>query len=105
MKVELVGTTKPDSLVLKNLPALVGQDAEAHALSEESPQGGYRCLITQIDNHLEVWDLGTRGGTLVNGVRVTKATLKASDKLSFGGAEFSVQCDRGPRRFLHGVRS
>lgn len=104
MTVELVGTTKPDSLVLKNLPALVGQDSEAHALSDEPPQGGYRCMIGQIDDHLEVWDLGTRGGTFVNGVRVTKATLKASDKLSFGGAEFSVRYDHGPRRYLYGVR-
>ena len=56
MKVELVGTTKPDSLVLKNLPALVGQDAEAHALSEESPQGGYRCLIARL---AITWRFGT----------------------------------------------
>ena len=104
MKVELVGTAKPDRLVLKNLPALVGQDSEAHALSEEPSQGGYRCMIGQIDDHLEVWDLGTRGGTFVNGVRVTKAALKASDRLSFGGAEFSVRYDRAPRRYLYGVR-
>ena len=104
MKVELVGIAKPDSLVLKNLPALVGQDSEAHALSADPSQGNYRCLISQIDDHLEVWDLGTRGGTFVNGVRVTKATLKASDRLSFGGAEFSVRYDRGPRRYVYGLR-
>jgi hypothetical protein len=104
MKVELVGIQNPDRVVLKNLPALVGHDSEACALADESPQGGYRCMIGQIDDHLEVWDLGTRGGTFVNGVRVTKATLKASDKLSFGGAEFSVRCDRGPQRYLYGVR-
>ena len=61
-------------------------------------------MIGQIDDHLEVWDLGTRGGTFVNGIRVTKATLKASDRLSFGGTEFSVRYDRGPRRYVYGVR-
>jgi hypothetical protein len=104
MKVELVGVTKPESLVLKNLPALLGQDTEADALSENSSEGGYRCVISQIGDHLEVWDLGTRAGTFVNGVRVTKAILKTSDKLSFGGTEFSVRYDRGPRRYLYGVR-
>jgi hypothetical protein len=104
MKTDSIETMKPDSLVLKTLPALVGQDSIAIALSTDVPCGGYRCMIGQIDDHLEVWDLGTRGGTFVNGVRVTKATLKASDKLSFGGAEFVVRHDRGPRRYLYGVR-
>ena len=104
MKVELVGITKPDSLVLKSFPALIGQDSAADTLSEDPPQGDCRCLIRQIDDHLEVWDLGTRGGTFVNGSRVTKATLKASDRLSFGGTEFSVRYDHVPRRYLYGVR-
>lgn len=101
MKTESV---KPDSLVLKSLPSLVGHGEGADAKSEDLPEGKYRCMISQIDNHLEVWDLGTRGGTFVNGVRVTKATLRASDRLSFGGAEFSVRYDRGPQRYLHGLR-
>ena len=104
MKVELVGITQPDSLVLKSLPALVGRDSEADTLSPEPSPGNYRCLISQVDDHLEVWDLGTKGGTFVNGIRVTKATLKASDRLSFGGTEFSVRYDRGPRRYVHGLR-
>jgi molybdopterin-binding protein len=104
MKVELVGVAKHDSLVLKNLPALVGQDSETDALSEELPHGNYRCMISQIDDHLEVWDLGTNGGTFVNGTRVTKTTLKASDRLSFGGTDFSVRYEHEPRRYLFGVR-
>ena len=104
MQVELVGIAKPSSLMLKNLPALVGQDSEADALAEELPQGKYRCMISQIDDHLEVLDLGTRGGIFVNGIRVTKTTLKASDRLSFGGTEFSVCYEREPRRYLYGVR-
>jgi hypothetical protein len=104
MKVELVGVTKPDSLTLKSLPALVGQDLEAGALSANQSEGNYRCVISQVDDHLEVWDLGTRGGTFVNGSRVTRATLAASDRLSFGGTEFVVRYDHGPRRYLYGVR-
>jgi pSer/pThr/pTyr-binding forkhead associated (FHA) protein len=61
-------------------------------------------LIGQVDDHLEVWDLGTKGGTFVNGVRVTRAALKSSDRISFGGTEFSVRYDRGPRHYVHGLR-
>ena len=104
MSVQLVGTTTPESLVLKNVPAVVGQDEGEH-LSTDPSASNYRCLIGQVDDHLEVWDLGTRGGTFVNGVRVTKAAIKATDRISFGGAEFAVRYDRGPRRYLHGVRS
>ena len=31
MKVELVGIAKPDSLVVRSLPALIGEDSEAVA--------------------------------------------------------------------------
>ena len=104
MNVELVGIAKPGSLMLSKLPALIGQDSENDALSEDSPHGKYCCMISQIDSHLEVWDLGTGGGTFVNGTRVTKATLNASDRLSFGGNEFRVRHDQGPRRYVYGLR-
>jgi hypothetical protein len=104
MNIELVGITEPDGPVLKSLPALMGQDSNADGPSDNLRQGDCRCLIRQIDDHLEVWDLGTRGGTFVNGSRVTKATLKASDRLGFGGTEFSVRYDHGPQRYLYGLR-
>ena len=104
MTVQLVGTTTPESLVLKNVPAIVGQ-AEGERLSTDPSASAYRCLIGQVDDHLEVWDLGTKGGTFVNGVRVTKAAIRGSDRISFGGTEFSVRYDHGPQRYLHGVRS
>ncbi len=104
MKVELVGTAQPQSLGLENLPALIRENPEAKRASVESPQGSYHCLISRIDNHLVVWDLGGQGGTLVNGVPITKATLKASDTLRLGGMDFAVRGERGPRRYVFGVR-
>jgi pSer/pThr/pTyr-binding forkhead associated (FHA) protein len=104
MTLELVGVTKPKSRVLKSLPALIGPDADAELQSGDSPEGTYHCLISRAGDHLVVWDLGTKGGTFVNGVRVTKAPLKASDTLRLGGTDFSVRYEHGPRRYLHGVR-
>ncbi len=105
MKVELVGVTKPESVVLESFPALVGRDEAAGVERSDSPPGGYNCLISQVDDQLVVWDLGSRGGTFVNGSRVTRATLKASDTLRLGGTEFSVRCRPGPARYLYGPRN
>ena len=104
MKVELVGATQPHDLVLENLPALVRKNPEAKGAAADSPQGSYHCLISRVDNHLVVWDLGGQGGTFVNGVRVAKATLKASDTLRLGDMDFAVRSERGPRRYVFGVR-
>jgi hypothetical protein len=105
MKVELVGVTKPESVAITDFPVLVGRDEAAGVECGDAAPGGYHCLISQVDDQLVVWDLGPRGGTFVNGNRVTRATLKASDTLRLGGTEFAVKCHPGPLRYLHGVRS
>jgi hypothetical protein len=105
MRVELVGAAEGERTLLTSLPALVGRDGATAAAPEDLPQGGYHCLIGQVHDQLVVWDLGSPGGTFVNGDRVTRATLKSSDTLRLGGTDFSVRYQRGPLRYLHGVRS
>jgi hypothetical protein len=100
MTVELVGIANSEKRVLNQLPALLHSDTS----SEGSPDGSYRCLITEVEDHLVVWDLGSKGGTFVNGVPVTKASLSTSDTLRLGGREFSVRYEYGPRRYMFGVR-
>jgi hypothetical protein len=103
MTVELIGVVNPENRILKELPALLPSDS-AEPAHEGLPDASFRCLIGQVDGHLEVWDLGARGGTFVNGVPVKKAVLRTSDTLRLGGQEFSVRCDHGPRRYVFGVR-
>jgi pSer/pThr/pTyr-binding forkhead associated (FHA) protein len=92
--------------VLENVPVLVGQNPENDVPLDGPSQGNYHCLISRSDNHLVVWDLGTGGGTFVNGVRVSKASLRAGDTLMIGGTEFSVKYDqRTPQRYMFGPRS
>jgi pSer/pThr/pTyr-binding forkhead associated (FHA) protein len=103
MLVELVASTKAENGLPCELPALVREDipADAHA---EPIEGKYNCLISRVDGQLVVWDLGSGGGTFVNGTRVTKACLKSGDRLRLGGAEFSVASESAARRYLFGVR-
>jgi pSer/pThr/pTyr-binding forkhead associated (FHA) protein len=105
MRVELVAETNPESRVLGNFPVLIGQNPQADVPLSGSTPGNYHCLISRVDDQLIVWDLGVGGGTFVNGTQVTKASLKAGDTLRLGGTDFSVRYERGPRRYLFGVRS
>jgi pSer/pThr/pTyr-binding forkhead associated (FHA) protein len=47
-------------------------------------------LTAHSTERLEVQDLGSTNGTYVNGTRVSRAELKAGDKLGVGRAELSV---------------
>jgi pSer/pThr/pTyr-binding forkhead associated (FHA) protein len=106
MRLELVATSNGNSRSLDSFPALVGQSPEADVELAGPSQDNYHCLISRNDNHLVVWDLGAAGGTLVNGVRVTKAALKAGDTLTLGGNSFAVRCEQAsPGRYMFGPRS
>jgi hypothetical protein len=101
MRVELVATKNADNMVLEKLPTLLGQPSQAKV--DDPSDGHYHCLISRIDDHLVVWNLGDGGSTLVNGARVAQAALKAGDTLSLGGTEFSVRYEQTPRRYLYGL--
>jgi pSer/pThr/pTyr-binding forkhead associated (FHA) protein len=105
MKIELVAVKKAENVVVEEFPALIGQPSPSAAPRAVPTQGNYHCLISRVNDHLEVWDLGTGGGTFVNGTRVTNASLHSGDSLRLGGTDFSVRYQPSPQRYLHGVRS
>ena len=104
MSVELIGTGSPSRMVLTELPALLGPETASEPRNDADGPG-YLCLISQVEDQLVVWDLGSKGGTFVNGSRVKRATLKESDTLRFGGNEFRVHNEQPPRRYVYGVRN
>ena len=106
MSVELVAVATSNGKTLDRFPALIGEQPDSGLQLDSPTVGNYHCLISRVDNQLVVWDLGTSGGTFVNGARVTKAALRTGDTLRLGGNEFTVKSDeRLPRHYLHGVRS
>lgn len=102
MSVELVGMH--GRMVFPELPALIGPETSGQTRND-AVDVNYLCLISQIEGQLVVWDLGGNGGTLVNGSRVTRATLRESDTLSLGGSDFRVHSEPPRRRYLYGVRN
>jgi pSer/pThr/pTyr-binding forkhead associated (FHA) protein len=104
MSVELVAMNGAESLSAEAFPAIVGQKAGSVQVSDAVP-GSYHCLVSLVESQLVVWDLGTAGGTFVNGAPVSKASIKSGDTLKLGGTEFKVNYKPRSNRYMFGVRS
>jgi pSer/pThr/pTyr-binding forkhead associated (FHA) protein len=95
MKLELTNMDRCKPLiVLDQLPVIVGIDAGADVCLDDSSVGHYQCMIDDSDGVLMVWDLGTKLGTTINGVRISqKAPLMSGDELGIGRHRFMVRYD------------
>jgi ABC transport system ATP-binding/permease protein len=97
LKVELVNVAAPSQrITLDALPAMIGRDASAEVRLQDSFVGQYQCLIDETEEGPVVWDLGTRTGTFVNGVRVRKTLLQPGDRLTVGRTDFVVHYETAP---------
>jgi pSer/pThr/pTyr-binding forkhead associated (FHA) protein len=97
MKLELINVDRQKPpIVLHEFPVIVGLDRGADICLDDSAVGHYHCMIDIGDDGLMVWDLGTRSGTFINGVRVCqKAPLQSGDELGFGKTRFLARYDDG----------
>lgn len=93
MKLELISEDRQKPpFVLQQFPVIVGLDPGADVCLDDSAIGHYQCMIDDSDGLLTVWDLGTRAGTFINGVRVVqKAPLMPGDELTMGKTRFVAQ--------------
>lgn len=92
MKLELINLdqNKP-AIVLDQFPVIVGLDPGSDVCLDDSSIGHYQCMIDNSDGVLMVWDLGTKTGTTINGVRISqKAKLTSGDELGFGRTRFTA---------------
>jgi len=73
---------------------LLGRDPEAHITLDGSDVSRHHAQILLCpDGGAELLDLGSRNGTLVNGVRVQRQRLEAGDRIRLGAAVFVVGQD------------
>jgi pSer/pThr/pTyr-binding forkhead associated (FHA) protein len=97
MKLELVSVDRQKPpIVLHQFPVIVGLDPSADVCLDDSAVGHYQCMIDDSDGVLMVWDLGTKLGTTINGVRISRqATLMSGDELGIGKNCFVARYDDG----------
>ncbi len=104
MQIELTATDScKRKFVVDQFPVIVGLDPGSDICLDDSAVGHYQCMIDDGDEGLMVWDLGTKTGTYINGLRVLKKTpLSPGDELTIGRSTFVVHYDHAgantPRR-------
>jgi hypothetical protein len=103
MKLELTSVDRQEkrSIVLDQFPVIVGLDPGADVCLDDSSVGHYQCMIDDSDGFLMVWDLGTKLGTTINGVRISqKAVLMPGDEIGIGKNRFVAHYDNGAAKPL-----
>lgn len=102
MRVELTvypGVPK-SRVVVKDLPAIVGRNPHADVRISDSWVSRVHCELYDLEGALVVRDLGSRHGTLVDGVKIAEATLLPGDSLMLGMTRLEVAYERRPQNVL-----
>lgn len=99
MKVNLVlfkknGTTK--SFPLPSAVTVIGRRQDCDLCIPLMIISRKHCELNQDQGQLTIRDLGSRNGTLVNGLQIENSQLNAGDKINIGPLTFAVQIDGVP---------
>jgi ABC-type multidrug transport system ATPase subunit/pSer/pThr/pTyr-binding forkhead associated (FHA) protein len=83
----LTGTQTGRQILLHKRPLVIGRDASSCQLVLGDATVSRRHAQIEMDAQQQVFlhDLGSRGGTFVNGQAVQRARLRVGDQISFGG--------------------
>jgi pSer/pThr/pTyr-binding forkhead associated (FHA) protein len=92
----LEGAKTGAKIAVKKEAFLIGRSPECHLCSGSSAISRRHCVIRRRDGQVTVEDLGSRNGTLVNGVKSSGETpLKSGDELIIGPLKFMVTISLG----------
>jgi pSer/pThr/pTyr-binding forkhead associated (FHA) protein len=87
----LAGAKDGTEIPLKRSKFLIGRSSECTLRAGSDAISRRHCVLLTTDTGLSVRDLGSRNGTLVNGVKITTETpLKPGDQLAVGPLKFEV---------------
>lgn len=82
---------------LVSLPITIGRGAQADVQISDQWASRVHCRIVSLQEQFVVQDLGSTGGTLVNGQPIVEAMLNHGDLLTVGITSFRVQLKSGAR--------
>lgn len=74
-----------------HLPVVIGRSDNAQVRVNSRWASRRHCEIDQIDGRFVLRDLGSRHGTIVNGVSVTETELRPGDEIGIGLTRFVVK--------------
>jgi hypothetical protein len=99
MKAKLVS---PESAPVKweieldEFPIVIGRSPDAGIRPTDTTIAAHHCEIDKVNGRLMVRDLGSQGGTFINGRQIDLAPLLPGDRLTVGGSSFLANYDLPP---------
>jgi pSer/pThr/pTyr-binding forkhead associated (FHA) protein len=92
----LEGAKHGAKVAIKKDEFLIGRSQECHLCAASSAISRKHCAISRSDNRVTVKDLGSRNGTLVNGVKIEEETeLVSGDEIVVGPLKFLITISTG----------
>jgi pSer/pThr/pTyr-binding forkhead associated (FHA) protein len=75
----------------EELPIRLGRHPDVEFRLDDDSVSDFHCLLDEINGVLWVRDLGSAGGTFVNGFHVAQSHLLPGDRLTVGMTNFQVR--------------
>lgn len=95
MRFRLVPLEGGNTIELSRDLTVVGRKEDCDLRLDHKSISKFHCVIVRLENTLLIRDLGSTNGTMVNGKRIRRATLKNNDCLNIANIPFKVQISSG----------
>ncbi len=95
MQFRLVPLEGGNTIELSRDLTVVGRKEDCDLRLDHKSISKFHCVIVRMENTLLLRDLGSTNGTMVNGKRIRRATLKNNDRLDIANLPFKVQISIG----------
>lgn len=95
MQFRLVPLEGGNTIELSRDLTVVGRKEDCDLRLDHKSISKFHCVIVRMENTLLLRDLGSTNGTMVNGKRIRRATLKNNDRLNIANLPFKVQINIG----------
>lgn len=83
---------------IEQFPLVIGRNGKSDIQVDDRWVSAQQCELIACDGELEVRDLRSRHGTLVNGKRIRRVVLKSGDTLTVEIRSFPISYRRSRRR-------
>jgi pSer/pThr/pTyr-binding forkhead associated (FHA) protein len=92
----LEGAKSGAKIAVKKAEFIIGRSQKCHLCAGSTAISRQHCAIIREDNRVAIKDLGSRNGTLVNGIKIDEETeLTTGDEVTVGPLKFLVTISTG----------
>ena len=95
MRFRLVPLEGGNTIELSRDLTVVGRKEDCDLRLDHKSISKFHCVIVKMENTLLLRDLGSTNGTVVNGKKIRRATLKNNDCLNIANLPFRIQISTG----------